>query len=122
MATVEGWSDLFTKCQDIGDAILQCLDVESSLACRLVCKDWRYVVNNFKPLWSELNTHDVSCHDHDSCSEPKTEDYLPITDDKIWDYWNARQKRALCNNSHHIQEDMKKLIAYSSVAHMAREW
>ena len=40
MGTVKGWSDLFTKCPDIGDAILQSLDVESSLACR--CGRYRF--------------------------------------------------------------------------------
>ena len=46
---VKGWSDLFIKCPDIGEAILQPLDAESALACRMVCKEWRHLVNNFKP-------------------------------------------------------------------------
>ena len=48
-SSVKGWSDLFIKCPDIGEAILRPLDVESALACRMVCTEWRHLVNNFKP-------------------------------------------------------------------------
>ena len=48
-SSVKGWSDLFIKCPDIGEAILGPLDVESALACRMVCTEWRHLVNNFKP-------------------------------------------------------------------------
>jgi len=96
MATVQGWSDLFIKCQDIGDAILQNLDVESSLACRLVCKDWRYVANNFKPLWCQLRTHDLSCRDHDACTEPH---YWEYPDES--DYQKAREQWLKCDTQMH---------------------
>ena len=43
--------------------------------CRLVCKDWRFVVNNFKPLWSQFRTHDSSCPDHDACTNPHYGEY-----------------------------------------------
>ena len=46
------WDELFTKCPDIGDAILVNSDTESALNCRLVCKAWRVRVNECKPLWS----------------------------------------------------------------------
>ena len=34
----EGWQMLFLKYPTVGDIILQHLDSESALACRLVCK------------------------------------------------------------------------------------
>ena len=46
------WDELFTKCPDIGDAILVNSDTETALNCRLVCKAWRVRVNECKPLWS----------------------------------------------------------------------
>lgn len=36
--TNEGWQTLFLKYPTVGDKILQYLDSESALACRLVCK------------------------------------------------------------------------------------
>lgn len=57
-ASVKGWSDLFIKCPDIGEAILQPLDVESALACRMVCTEWRHLVNNFKPVWRKFYKSD----------------------------------------------------------------
>ena len=44
---------------------------------RLVCKDWRFIVNNFKPLWSQLRTHDISCSDHNACEPPYYTEYYP---------------------------------------------
>ena len=39
--------------------ILQQLDPESFLACRLVCKDWREMVNLHRPKWKEINQADI---------------------------------------------------------------
>ena len=48
---IHNWEEAFLQ-KDIGDLILQYLDVESGLSCRLVCKSWRVVVNRNRDLWS----------------------------------------------------------------------
>merc|ERR1719381_272262 len=35
--------------------ILDSLDLETALACRLVCKGWRGTVNRCKKLWAKIN-------------------------------------------------------------------
>ena len=49
------WEYLFTKCSDAREIILDSLDLESALACRLVCKEWRVTVNCYKKLWPKIN-------------------------------------------------------------------
>ena len=49
------WKNLFKKCPDAQKIILDSVDLESALACRLVCKDWRVTVNYYKKLWAKIN-------------------------------------------------------------------
>ena len=51
----EDWENLFTKCSDARAIILDSLDLESALACRLVCKEWRVTVNHYNKLWTRIN-------------------------------------------------------------------
>ena len=51
----EGWEGLFTKCPVAREIILDSLDSETVLACRLVCKEWRETVNRCKKLWAKIN-------------------------------------------------------------------
>jgi len=56
----EGWQTLFLKYPTVGDIILQHLDSESALACRLVCKDWRPFINTCRPLWDKIRRTSLS--------------------------------------------------------------
>jgi len=51
----ENWKYLFEKCPEAHQIILDRMDMESALACRLVCKDWRVTINNYKKLWANIN-------------------------------------------------------------------
>ena len=51
----EDWKNLFNKCTEAREIILDNIDLESALACRLVCKDWRVTVNYYKKLWAKIN-------------------------------------------------------------------
>ena len=51
----EDWEHLFTKCPEAREMILDSLDLETALACRLVCKEWRETVNPYKKLWAKIN-------------------------------------------------------------------
>ena len=51
----EDWENLFRKCPDAREIILDSLDLESAVACRLVCKEWRVTVNYYKKLWAKIN-------------------------------------------------------------------
>ena len=51
----EDWENLFTKCSDAQAIILESLDLESALACRLVCKEWRAIINCYRKLWARIN-------------------------------------------------------------------
>ena len=51
----KGWRNLFTECHEAREIILGRIDLESALACRLVCKEWRETVNCFKKLWTKIN-------------------------------------------------------------------
>ena len=48
------WKDLFKEGYDIAQMVFGLIDIESFLACRLVCQDWRSAVNTFKPKWREV--------------------------------------------------------------------
>ena len=50
----EDWENLFTKCPEAREIILDRVDLESALACRLVCKEWRVTVNHYKKLWAKI--------------------------------------------------------------------
>ena len=49
------WRNIFTECHEAREIILGHIDLESALACRLVCQDWRETVNCFKKLWTKIN-------------------------------------------------------------------
>ena len=49
------WEHLFTKCSDAREIILDSLDLETALACRLVCKEWRETVNHYTKLWAKIS-------------------------------------------------------------------
>ena len=49
------WKNLFRKVPEAREIILDSIDLESALACRLVCKDWRVTVNYYKKLWAKIN-------------------------------------------------------------------
>ena len=51
----EDWKNLFRKVPKAHEIILDSIDLESALACRLVCKDWRVTVNYYKKLWAKIN-------------------------------------------------------------------
>ena len=51
----EDWENLFRKCPEARAIILDSVDLESALACRLVCKEWRVTVNYYKNLWAKIN-------------------------------------------------------------------
>ena len=49
------WENLFEMCPEAREIILYSLDLESALACRLVCKEWRKAVNYYRKLWTKIN-------------------------------------------------------------------
>ena len=49
------WRNLFTECHEAREIILGRIDLESALACRLVCKEWRETVNYYRKLWAKIN-------------------------------------------------------------------
>ena len=49
------WEYLFTKCSDAREIILDSLDLETALACRLVCKEWRETVDYYTKLWAKIS-------------------------------------------------------------------
>ena len=49
------WENLFKVCPEAREIILYSLDLESALACRLVCKEWRKTVNYYRKLWTKIN-------------------------------------------------------------------
>ena len=51
----DDWENLFRKCPEAREIILDGIDLESALTCRLVCKDWRVVVNYYRKLWTKIN-------------------------------------------------------------------
>ena len=51
----EDWENLFRICPEAREIILGSVDLESALACRLVCKEWRVTVNHYNKLWARIN-------------------------------------------------------------------
>ena len=51
----EDWKNIFMKCAEARAIILDSAGLESALACRLVCKEWRVAVNCYKKLWAKIN-------------------------------------------------------------------
>ena len=50
----EDWENLFRKVPEARAIILDSVGLESALACRLVCKDWRATFNKYKKLWAKI--------------------------------------------------------------------
>ena len=48
------WKNLFRKCPEAREIILDGIDLESALTCRLVCKEWRVTVNYYRKLWAKI--------------------------------------------------------------------
>jgi len=56
MSEISPLSVLFTDTYlHMAEIVMKDLDNESFLASRLVCKDWRVIVNNHKPKWKKIN-------------------------------------------------------------------
>ena len=52
---LEGFArNLFRNCPEAREIILDSLDLETALACRLVCQEWRETVNYYKKLWVKI--------------------------------------------------------------------
>ena len=51
----EEWENLFRKVPEARAIILDSLDLESALTCRLVCKEWRVTINGYRKLWAKIN-------------------------------------------------------------------
>ena len=51
----EDWENLFRKCSEAREIILDSLDLKSALACRQVCKEWRETVNRYRKFWAKIN-------------------------------------------------------------------
>ena len=50
------WHLLMLKSyKPVAAKIMQRLDIESFLKCRLVCQDWRAAVNTYRPKWRVIN-------------------------------------------------------------------
>ena len=47
--------NLFENCPEAREIILDRVDLETALACRLVCKEWRETVNGYRKLWAKIN-------------------------------------------------------------------
>ena len=48
------WRNLFTECHEAQEIILGRIDLESALACRLVCTEWNETVDCYKKLWAKI--------------------------------------------------------------------
>ena len=47
--------NLFRNCPEAREIILDRLDLDSALTCRLVCKEWRVTINRYRKLWAKIN-------------------------------------------------------------------
>ena len=47
--------NLFRNCPEAREIILDRLDLESALNCRLVCNEWRVAINCYRKLWAQIN-------------------------------------------------------------------
>ena len=69
------WENLFKKCPDAREIILDSVGLESTLACRLVCKEWRVTVNYYRRLWAKISK---------VCSMPVYLFWAAEHDSEIW--------------------------------------
>ena len=51
----EDWENLFGKVPEARAILLDSLDLESALACRLVCPEWRESVSGYRKLRAKIN-------------------------------------------------------------------
>ena len=51
----EDWENLFGKVPEAPAILLDSLDLESALACRLVCPEWRESVSGYRKLRAKIN-------------------------------------------------------------------
>ena len=47
--------NLFRNCPEAREIILDRLDLDSALTCRLVCNEWRVAINRYRKLWAKIN-------------------------------------------------------------------
>ena len=47
--------NLFSNCPEAREIILDRLDLDSALTCRLVCNEWRVAINRYRKLWAKIN-------------------------------------------------------------------
>ena len=47
--------NLFRNCPEAREIILDRLDLDSALTCRLVCNEWRVTINRYRKLWAKIN-------------------------------------------------------------------
>lgn len=51
--------DIFSECPHIGDAVFHSLflaDSSSLLACRLVCTDWKAIIDSHRLIWKQIQS------------------------------------------------------------------
>ena len=48
------WSDLFEACPHLEEKVIQLLDLESALTCRMVCQSWRDMIAEDKKLKTRI--------------------------------------------------------------------
>ena len=51
----EDWENLFRKVSEAQAILLDSLDLESALTCRLVCQEWRETVSGYRKLRAKIN-------------------------------------------------------------------
>ena len=51
----EDWENLFGKVPEARAILLDSLDLESALNCRLVCPEWRESVSGYRKLRAKIN-------------------------------------------------------------------
>ena len=51
----EDWENLFRKVPEARAILLDSLDLESALTCRLVCQEWRETVSGYRKLRAKIN-------------------------------------------------------------------
>ena len=51
----EDWENLFRKVPEARAILLDSLDLESALTCRLVCPEWRESVSGYRKLRAKIN-------------------------------------------------------------------
>merc|ERR1719356_408502 len=55
----EDWENLFRKVPEAQAILLDSLDLESALTCRLVCQEWRETVSGYRKLRAKINEANI---------------------------------------------------------------